>query len=216
LKRIELNTRLGKLDSLLLVIPTLFGIAFALSQYYLKTIGEVRLTITLVPILIVSVVYPVYIGYYRGAIKLNSIVERARGWIYVANGFVIYILMTIVWPLLGLLAIVASPLNLIMSLIIVAGAMAAIAAINTYLSKWLGRRILSLFDKAYSQLHSEVFVTTGSSAVLLASALFFLANVQILGESYWLVIAVAILLVLYQRRIESHARELVSLLQETQ
>jgi len=203
-KRIELSMRVGKLDSLFLVIPTVFGVAFALLQYYFKTMGESWIII-LVPILVVSVGYPIYIGYYRGAIKLNSIVERARGWIYVLNGLLIYIL----WVALRF---VQENLPLFYSILPNIGFAFAFVGIEYYMSTWLGRRIVSLFGNEYSVEHKEIFRATGSSAGYLVIMLVIAIYIR---ESW--VAGVAILLILFSHIIaESHARKLVLRLQKHQ
>jgi len=85
LNEVDLKMRLGKLDSLFLLIPTLTGITFSIVQYSLRGMADVDLIIDLIPILILNVSIPLYIGYYRGGIKLNghiALLERARGWVY--------------------------------------------------------------------------------------------------------------------------------------
>jgi hypothetical protein len=42
------------------------------------------------PLLIVGLFFPFYIGYLRGAIVVDSILERIRGWIYFTTGTSIY------------------------------------------------------------------------------------------------------------------------------
>lgn len=196
LQRIELNLRLGKLDSLFLIIPTLFGIAYALLQYYFKTVGEIWI-ITLIPILIVSVGYPIYIGYYRGAIKLNSILERARGWIYMANGFVIYTLF-ITRRIVGQNTVLYIPLAII--------TLPSYFFIVRIFAPWLGHSILSLFDKKYSERDRSIFAETGTAAGTLTISLYLIVNIQLLArESYWIafyIIGMAISFLIFHMYLE--------------
>lgn len=93
--------RVEKLDSLLLAVPSLFGIigiiiplfANALVEQGLRNIfiNEILYYFT-IPILFFAVFMPLYIGYWRGAIITSSITERVRGWIFVILGSFMYIL----------------------------------------------------------------------------------------------------------------------------
>lgn len=77
-----------------LLIPTLTGITFSIVQYSLRGIADADLIVDLLPILILNVTIPLYIGYYRGGIKLkghSGILERARGWVYLAAGILTYV-----------------------------------------------------------------------------------------------------------------------------
>lgn len=43
------------------------------------------------PLLFLGIVLPFYIGYLRGAIELDSVMERTRGWVYLAVGISTYV-----------------------------------------------------------------------------------------------------------------------------
>lgn len=94
-RAIELKLKLGKLDSLLLFVPTLLGLVFSLIQYSTGMIRQMTDALALVPVLLLGIGVPVYIGYYRGGIKLDSITERARGWVYLVLGIYLYLFSSI-------------------------------------------------------------------------------------------------------------------------
>lgn len=87
-RRIETKLRLGKLDSLLLFLSSLLGLGFALLQLMYNNI---LILVYFLPLLFLILVMPVYIGYIRGAILLDSIVERIRGWLFLMLGGGFYI-----------------------------------------------------------------------------------------------------------------------------
>jgi len=161
MKQIELRLRLGKLDSLFLFLPGLLGLTLSLLQFYLGIIRDQSGIVTFIPILMIGIGMPVYVGYYRGGIKLDSVVERARGWIYVVCGLSTYMLPTVgrmvdrflpepYW-VIRLLVVAALTATLVMSL----GAK-------------IGIGILSLFGGKASEQDLQVFRNTLLAAVYLA------------------------------------------------
>ena len=87
-KKIEAKLRIGKLDSLLLFISSSLSLVFAIMQII---IGGYNSIIFFIPLLFLGWFMPVYIGYLRGAILLDSVVERIRGWLYLVIGAGFYI-----------------------------------------------------------------------------------------------------------------------------
>jgi len=159
IEEIHAKLRLGKLDSLFLFIPTLVGIVFSLSQFYLRTVREETIVAFFIPILLIIVAIPIYVGYYRGGIALDSIVERARGWIYLANGFLIYLLVMITWYLRH-----QSQLVLLMTFL--AGLF--VGSINMLLARRIGCKILNLFAHSPSKHDRRRFIETGFATAFLA------------------------------------------------
>ncbi|MDE1852220.1 MAG: hypothetical protein KGI38_00550 [Thaumarchaeota archaeon] len=92
---------------------SIIAIAFGLPLYGLVAFG---------PLLILAVVFPLYVGYMRGVIELDSLSERARGWVYLIYGSGFYSLL-IVSSQIGHLsqALVDTPLNLVIWIIGFAG-----------------------------------------------------------------------------------------------
>jgi len=93
--------RVEKLDSLLLAVPSLFGIIGIIIPLFANAISEQGygnifvneiLYYFTIPLLFFAVFMPLYIGYWRGVIIANSITERVRGWIYLILGTAMYIL----------------------------------------------------------------------------------------------------------------------------
>jgi len=162
-KRIESRLKLGKLDSLFLFVPTLLGIGFSLFQYYLGIIKEPSAMIALMPILIVGIGMPVYIGYYRGGIKLDSMIERARGWIYLVGGAGNYIaLMAVAIAAVSLPVVFALPYFVLVFVIMVLASCIALR---------IGFRIATLFGERISFTDCLALVYTVLSSSLLGLTL---------------------------------------------
>ena len=99
LRRIERKLKVGKLDSLLLFLSSSLAIVFGIVQ---ATIGGYNSIIFFIPLLFTGWLMPVYVGYLRGAILLDSVVERIRGWVYLTSGIGAYITYHIAVRLLAL------------------------------------------------------------------------------------------------------------------
>ena len=83
----KLDNQKDKLDRLLLSATSLLGLIFGISQII---IGGMDSLIFFIPFIILIWLWPIYIGYIRGAIVLDHILERFRGWIYLIGGIFIY------------------------------------------------------------------------------------------------------------------------------
>jgi len=163
IEEINIRLRLGKLDSLLLLIPTLLGIAFSLSQYYLRIVKEGEIAV-FISILILTAGLPIYIGYYRGGIILDSIVERARGWIYLANGFLVFMILVVADILETMFKLeYVYPAYLLFFL---AGICAGI--INLTVAQRIGSKVLALASMKSSGGDKRTFTYTALSAFFLA------------------------------------------------
>ena len=85
-------SKLERMDRLLLFACGLYGIVTTLTQYLgAKTWAAYIATLAF------GVAMPVYVGYIRGAIIIDSVVERARGWIYLVFGTIAYVVWIWVW-----------------------------------------------------------------------------------------------------------------------
>lgn len=78
-----------KSDNLLLHITSLNGVLFIFFQIF---IGGTKAILLFIPLTIFVIVLPIYIGYIRGALFLDSNIERIRGWIYLISGTMMYII----------------------------------------------------------------------------------------------------------------------------
>lgn len=159
-RAIELKLKLGKLDSLLLFVPTLLGLAFSLLQYGLGLIKQPIDVLFIAPALLLGIGAPIYIGYYRGGVKLDSITERARGWIYLIVGLSVYLLP----PIVGLLDAWLPNSYWLVRLF----SFLTMFTVG-YISSSIGEGILSLTDKKPSRKDRNIFSATGFAASLLAS-----------------------------------------------
>ncbi|MFQ5911108.1 MAG: hypothetical protein ACE5IJ_10380 [Thermoplasmata archaeon] len=84
---LSFRLKVGKLDSLLLFLPSVIGIIFAILGPALKL--PIRPWEWALGIILFWVM-PVYVGYYRGAIARDSMFERLRGFMYILVGFPMY------------------------------------------------------------------------------------------------------------------------------
>lgn len=85
-------SKLERMDRLLLFACGFYGIVITLTQYLgAKTWASYIATLAF------GVAMPVYVGYYRGAIMIDSVVERARGWMYLVFGTIAYVVWIWVW-----------------------------------------------------------------------------------------------------------------------
>lgn len=83
----EFIKKMDRLDRLLLNATSLLGLIFGISQVI---IGGMDSLIFFIPFIILIWLWPIYIGYIRGAIVFDHILERFRGWIYFIGGIFIY------------------------------------------------------------------------------------------------------------------------------
>jgi len=163
---LELRMRLGKLDSLMLFMPALLGLTYTLLQYVV--LGTTLLSYY-VPVLFFGILMPIYVGYVRGAIKLDSISERARGWIYFFAGILSYtgivISQLVVKTQTGWL-------SLITSIVIVGGVGIMIYPISTR----IGNAILRCFGSRMTESDKDRFHQTSHAAFMFSMAFANLVN----------------------------------------
>jgi len=88
--------RLDKLDNAFLFIISVLGLFVTIIQTYLS---GTRGLIEALPLLVLGIPIPFYIGYIRGAISISQpdkqIVERLRGWAYLTVGVGAYV--SLIW-----------------------------------------------------------------------------------------------------------------------
>jgi hypothetical protein len=83
---IDKKMRIGKMDSFLLYLTSLFGFLYSLTQFFFSSIEDI---LYFIPLLIPGLILPVYFGYYRGALR-DSAEDRIRGWVYLMVGTPFY------------------------------------------------------------------------------------------------------------------------------
>lgn len=81
----DLKEIIDKLDDLFLYLSTVPTILFTVIQ---AASGE-EMLLAFLPILVPTFV-ALYIGYIRGAITVNTIEERIRGWVYLIGAILFY------------------------------------------------------------------------------------------------------------------------------
>jgi len=163
----EFQKKIGARNKLLfLYLTSVLGFFFSLVYILFERIETV---IGFIPILIVGMVIPIYIGYIRGAILVDSIEERIRGWIYFIYGLIVYIAeavpsivrrlliaMNIEFENISLLAILAG--GLILGFVIGRGRM----------HRWFSRIIFTAFDRKATTLTDKIYKDTALSAFILS------------------------------------------------
>jgi len=183
----ELRMRLGKLDSLMLFMPTLLGLTYTLLQY--AVLGTALLSY-FIPVLFFGILMPIYVGYVRGAVKLDSIFERARGWIYFFAGILSYTAIVI-----GQLAVKTQTglESKVAYLVIVGGVSTMIYPISAH----IGKTLLSWFGDKTTEFDKDRFRLTSSAAFMFSVAFATLADFRLAeiyeGVSYNLYIVLIVL-----------------------
>lgn len=99
------SRKVDRLDDAFLFIISLVGLLFTIIQIYMEGISGL---IEISPLLFLGVLLPFYIGYLRGAISIDSVIERIRGWVYLAVGISTYIAIFLarIYPYLYFLFII--------------------------------------------------------------------------------------------------------------
>jgi hypothetical protein len=118
--------KIDRLDSLSLAVPSIFGIlgiliplfgnALAGNENNIGFVNEILYYFT-IPLLFFAVAMPLYIGYWRGAITKNLIIERIRGWIYLLLGTLMYLIPTLLLTL-SLVITILFPTSILIILIV--------------------------------------------------------------------------------------------------
>jgi hypothetical protein len=81
------RSRLESLDDAFLFAIGSTNIVLVFFQIVLRGLDAALLSM---PLLVVGLLVPFYIGYLRGAIVVNNVLERIRGWIYFTAGTSVY------------------------------------------------------------------------------------------------------------------------------
>lgn len=150
--------RLNKLDDAFLFMISVIGLLFTIIQGYTSGILGIFES---VPILILGIPLPFYIGYVRGAISLpqteEAIVERLRGWGYLIFGIGAY--LSLIAPI--------TPNLVPYGLFFYAGILFLSAVCAGYMQKWFIRT----FGIGHDGWHQISYFGSVASAAFLAIAL---------------------------------------------
>ena len=177
-KELETIARIGKLDSLLLFAASLATFAFSVIQWF---IGGVIALVYGLPLLLIMLIMPVWIGFIRGAILENDLIERIRGFIYLIIGSATYGLWT-----LGVLIIDCLPpeVTACISIAPLLLANVVLVAILMLLLYFLEKRLEKFFRNVYKTIYGEypdrdrwdkAIRTTGHASILLGAGLVFVS-----------------------------------------
>lgn len=82
--------RVQKFDNLLLYLVSFVGLITGISQFLISM--NYNMLMIILGLIILMWFFPVYYGYYRGAILYDSILERIKGWIFLISGTISYAL----------------------------------------------------------------------------------------------------------------------------
>ena len=168
------------LDSLLLFLSS--GSSLFFSIIYLL-LGYPELVLGFIPLLMLGLVVPVYVGYIRGAMILDTLEERVRGWIYFCVGSTVYISQAIIWFLGKTLKNLPSPIGSIASALLGTSGFVPLGYFvgKGTLTNWISNSILQIFNQKLTILTEKIFEDTTSSAFY-ASMLFFFSFVVYTGS----------------------------------
>lgn len=165
---IDRKMRLGKVDSFLLYLTSLFGFLYSLAQFFLSTVEDI---IYFIPLLIPGLILPIYFGYCRGALK-DSAEDRVRGWLYLIVGAPFYVI-----PFLS--SLVQKPIEQYVSVnverivpLLLALLMASlVGGFVGMLGRELENFIFYLCGRKSSFATDEMSIDTALSAIFLSTAL---------------------------------------------
>ena len=100
----EREMKLDKLDTLLLSLSSSLSLVVTI----VAALQDIRWLIHFIPILVPAWIMPIYIGYIRGALILDRLEERVRGWTYFVAGAgfyaAIYLSVFIIDPTLNIVS----------------------------------------------------------------------------------------------------------------
>jgi len=161
LKEIETKLRIGKLDSGLLFLCSSLSFLFGLLQTLLAGVQTITYFL---PLLVFGWILPFYLGYVKGALLDNSVIERSIGWIYLIFGNLMYLANLISHliprlfpeqPIIGILA-AFSPF--------IAGFL-----FGRWLTKFVGK-IFEICDKKLSEIELKITDSIAQSAIYFSVA----------------------------------------------
>jgi hypothetical protein len=158
----NLDRRMRNLDSFLLFLSSIFGLSFS---FLYALLGYREIVYGFLPLLINGLVIPIYIGYVRGAILLDTLEERVRGWIYFIYGIISYILSPAFWAINKLMLTANIEFEIASRLVMFIGIFAVSYFLGAgNLRRWFCHTIFKVFNREMTKLTDKIYIDTGSSA----------------------------------------------------
>lgn len=163
---IDREMKLQNLDQLFLFLTSILGFFFSLVYILFERIETV---VGFLPILILGLFIPVYIGYIRGAILIDNLEERIRGWIYFVYGIVVYITEVVLSIIRRTLADMNIGFENISLLVVFAGGLILGYVVGRgKIHRWFCRNISAAFNQKTTTLTNKIHDDTAFSAFTLS------------------------------------------------
>ncbi|RLF14067.1 MAG: hypothetical protein DRN06_07655 [Thermoprotei archaeon] len=216
------GTRIEKMDELLLFYTALAG----LIPYVLQlALGKAFMAYYALPILVYVLITPTYIGYYRGAVKLDLVEERVRGWVYLITGLYDSCVFTIYLWLSdrGHLAHLGWWRQVIYSAILLSSMAVAFLSYENVLNSYYELLGEEISDERRDKADDALFDTIRASGLFsffVASLTSLLGNIALL-QAVVLLLAIALYAILFilgcifERRARKHIKNIISLVRST-
>lgn len=170
-----------RFDEIFLFITSVLGLFFSLLYALL---GYQEIAIGFLPLLIIGLAIPIYIGYIRGAILLDMLEERIRGWIYFLSGVAIYLGSAILLIVDELLTTFGFPAKPFQATFYVGGCLILGYFLGRgRLHRWFCRSIHKAFNHEITELTEKIYRETSSSAHLIG-IMFFASLTISLSETF--------------------------------
>ena len=167
---IDKKLRLAKLDSALLFFSSSLSLAFSVGYAFLGA----RWLQYYLPMLFLGWFMPIYIGYVRGSLIVDSIEERVRGWIYFIMGLGFYV----VSPLLGFLVEEILKVELLYAGLVTLITSAVFGLSYSTLQSKVVYDIFKIQRKSFGKEVRRAFRETRGSALFLAILLVYISRVD--------------------------------------
>lgn len=156
------HRRMERLDEFFLFITSVLGLFFS---WLYTLLGYREIIYGFLPLLIIGVVIPIYIGYVRGAILLDTLEERVRGWIYFLHGVVFYLGLCVLFAVNELLPILNVEFETFSRLFFLAGLFFfGFFLGGKTLYRWFCRNIYNAFNYKMTRLMEKIYDDTASNA----------------------------------------------------
>jgi hypothetical protein len=156
----ERQMKLEKLDSALLVLPSSLGLIITIINSLLAP----EWLIYFLPILFPAWVMPIYVGYIRGALILDRLEERLRGWIYFVAGGGFYFAFYIV----AMVSIKLNPPTWLLTGIDYIGFAIAFFVVR-FTAKQLVPKIFGIYGRKVTARIREIVISTFKSSLCLGA-----------------------------------------------
>lgn len=151
-----------RFDEFLLFITSVLGLFFS---FLYSLLGYPEIVYGFFPLLIIGVVIPIYIGYVRGAILLDILEERVRGWIYFLIGVFYYSALIIFFVVNKLLLVLNVEFETFSGLFTFIGFLLVSYFLGwRRLYRWFCRNIFKAFNHKMTELTDKIYADTSGSA----------------------------------------------------